>query len=191
MNITINRENEYRVLFFSSVVVGKSDPRFPLAASRLYVAVDKIEATLKTYGAVLEDGEYESFLCNNTYPDASYDMIKGRSFPLEYGLDNYNAISFSKGCYVGQELIARTKYRGTIRKKLFRIESNHNIIEEKGSEVMVDGKPVGIFCSAYKKIGKVLLREDIILPESDPGIKAIYANTSNSKFQIIIPSSFD
>lgn len=38
--------------------------------------------------------------------------------PLEYNLAGLNAISFDKGCYVGQELVARTHHRGVIRKRL-------------------------------------------------------------------------
>ena len=38
--------------------------------------------------------------------------------PLECNLDLLNYISFSKGCYVGQELTARTKYKGLVRKRL-------------------------------------------------------------------------
>lgn len=38
--------------------------------------------------------------------------------PLEYNFAGLNAISFDKGCYVGQELIARTHHRGVIRKRL-------------------------------------------------------------------------
>ena len=39
--------------------------------------------------------------------------------PLEYNLDGLDAISFSKGCYVGQELVARTHFQGMVRKRLF------------------------------------------------------------------------
>lgn len=38
--------------------------------------------------------------------------------PLEYNLDGLGGISFDKGCYVGQELVARTHWSGTIRKRL-------------------------------------------------------------------------
>lgn len=38
--------------------------------------------------------------------------------PLEYNLVALNAKSFDKGCYVGQELVARTHHRGVIRKRL-------------------------------------------------------------------------
>lgn len=42
----------------------------------------------------------------------------GEAIPLEYNLAGLNAISFDKGCYVGQELVARTHHRGVIRKRL-------------------------------------------------------------------------
>lgn len=45
-------------------------------------------------------------------------LCPGEAVPLEYNLAGLNAISFDKGCYVGQELIARTHHRGTIRKRL-------------------------------------------------------------------------
>lgn len=45
-------------------------------------------------------------------------IISGEAMPLEYNLAGLNAISFEKGCYVGQELIARTHHRGVIRKRL-------------------------------------------------------------------------
>lgn len=48
-------------------------------------------------------------------------MITGHAIPLEYNLDGLNAISFSKGCYVGQELIARSHFRGVIRKRLMPV----------------------------------------------------------------------
>ncbi len=45
----------------------------------------------------------------------------GSAVPLEYNLDGLNAISFSKGCYVGQELVARTHFQGMVRKRLMPI----------------------------------------------------------------------
>lgn len=42
--------------------------------------------------------------------------------PLEYNLDGLNGVSYTKGCYVGQELIARTHNRGVVRKRLMPIQ---------------------------------------------------------------------
>ncbi len=44
-------------------------------------------------------------------------------FALDADLDELHAVSFNKGCYVGQELTARMKHRGTARKRLLPIET--------------------------------------------------------------------
>lgn len=40
------------------------------------------------------------------------------AFPLECNLDAFDAVSFSKGCYVGQENTARQRFRGAVRKRV-------------------------------------------------------------------------
>jgi len=50
------------------------------------------------------------------------DACTGHGIPLEYNLDGLNAISFTKGCYVGQELIARSHFRGVVRKRLMPVQ---------------------------------------------------------------------
>jgi folate-binding protein YgfZ len=45
----------------------------------------------------------------------------GEAIPLEYNLDGLHGISYEKGCYVGQELIARTHHKGVIRKRVFPV----------------------------------------------------------------------
>ena len=58
-------------------------------------------------------------------------MLLGEAIPLEYNLAALNAINFDKGCYVGQELVARTHHRGVIRKRLMPL----NFLQSNG-----DGK---------------------------------------------------
>ncbi len=50
------------------------------------------------------------------------DLLHDKSLILEYGFDDFNAIDYKKGCYVGQEVTARTHYRGLVRKKIFLVE---------------------------------------------------------------------
>ncbi|MBA0863507.1 hypothetical protein Goshw_022219 [Gossypium schwendimanii] len=54
--------------------------------------------------------------------EGSTEIPKGEAIPLEYNFAGLNAISFDKGCYVGQELIARTHHRGVIRKRLLPLK---------------------------------------------------------------------
>lgn len=56
-----------------------------------------------------------------TFMALNFMATAGSAVPLEYNLDGLNAISFSKGCYVGQELVARTHFQGMVRKRLMPI----------------------------------------------------------------------
>ncbi|MEM1103411.1 MAG: folate-binding protein [Pseudomonadota bacterium] len=51
-------------------------------------------------------------------PVSGFDIKPEKSFPLECNLDALNAVDFSKGCYVGQEVTSRTKRRGVVRKRV-------------------------------------------------------------------------
>jgi folate-binding protein YgfZ len=51
-------------------------------------------------------------------PDGSRDLVVDKSILLESGFDELNGVDWKKGCYVGQELTARTKYRGLVKKRL-------------------------------------------------------------------------
>jgi len=46
------------------------------------------------------------------------DVTRGEYLPQQLNLDVLNALSFSKGCYPGQEIVARLKYRGEVKKRL-------------------------------------------------------------------------
>jgi folate-binding protein YgfZ len=51
-------------------------------------------------------------------PDGSRDLVIGKSTMDEGQMDSLNAVSYTKGCYVGQELTARMHYRGLAKKRL-------------------------------------------------------------------------
>lgn len=51
-------------------------------------------------------------------PEAGRDLVSGQSMPLEFRLDELNAISWTKGCYVGQEITARTHHRHLTRRRI-------------------------------------------------------------------------
>ncbi len=51
-------------------------------------------------------------------PEGSIDLIPERALMLEAGLDKLDAVDFEKGCYVGQEVTARTHYRGLVKRRL-------------------------------------------------------------------------
>ena len=77
----------------------------------------------------------------NLVPEGHLDMTQKSSIILEFGLDDLHAISYTKGCYLGQELISRTKHTGVIRRHLVYKYSNEPL--QKGQEILENGKKIG------------------------------------------------
>jgi len=65
---------------------------------------------------------YHQKRIENKICEGEFDLATDKSFIQEFDYDNLLAIDYQKGCYIGQELIARTHYRGEIRKKIFYLE---------------------------------------------------------------------
>jgi folate-binding protein YgfZ len=49
------------------------------------------------------------------------EETSGIFIPQMLNLDYLNAISFKKGCYTGQEIVARMKYLGTLKRRMYRV----------------------------------------------------------------------
>jgi len=75
-------------------------------------------------------------------PDGSRDMVVERAFMLESGMDELGAIDWQKGCYVGQEVTARTKYRGNVRRRLTPVVLSSSPPAEPDAPITADGRRV-------------------------------------------------
>jgi len=84
--------------------------------------------------------------------------IDDRILPAEAGLDETH-ISFSKGCYPGQEPIARQRYRGKVNRKLRVLEIEGEA--EPGDELLLDGKKVGRITSAVPGLALAYVRVEV------------------------------
>ncbi|NWV27497.1 CAF17 transferase, partial [Origma solitaria] len=95
-------------------------------------------------------------------PEGVKDLPPGVALPLESNLAFMNGISFTKGCYIGQELTARTHHMGVIRKRLLPVRfpaplPGHGVPE--GAEILTEsGKPAGKFRAGGGELGIALLR---------------------------------
>ncbi|WP_135079025.1 folate-binding protein YgfZ [Terasakiella sp. SH-1] len=94
-------------------------------------------------------------------PDGARDMIVEKSILLENGFDELNGVDWDKGCYMGQELTARTKYRGLIKKRLLPVEVQ-GPLPENGTEIYAADKLVGEVRSGLEKKALALLKLDFI-----------------------------
>ena len=84
--------------------------------------------------------------------------IDDRVLPAEAGLDETH-ISFSKGCYPGQEPIARQRYRGKANRRLRVLEIDGEA--EQGDELLLDGKNVGRITSAVPGVALGYVRVEV------------------------------
>jgi folate-binding protein YgfZ len=88
----------------------------------------------------------------------------GSSMPAEAGLET-RAISFTKGCYPGQEPVARLHYRGHANRGVRGVRFDGRLAEP-GADVIVDGAGVGRITSAIESprfgpIGLAVLRREV------------------------------
>ena len=95
----------------------------------------------------------------------------------EAALDD--AVSYTKGCYVGQEIIARIKYRGHVAKKLSGIKFNQPVKVEPGAVIKsMDNKEIGrVTSTTYSPhLGRTIalgyLKYDYLAPETQVKVTA-------------------
>ena len=92
-------------------------------------------------------------------PEAA-DFGSDKIFALDAGLDELHGVAFDKGCYVGQELTARMKHRGTARKRLLAVESADNSPLVAEAQLRAGDHAIGEVTSTYGTRGFALIRLD-------------------------------
>lgn len=99
------------------------DPRLVDAGARIIAPVGQTKKTFFGSGIEVSDpSDYEYFRLGLALPESGQDLVTGKSLMLESNLDVLRAVDFDKGCFVGQELTARTKYRSLVRKRLLPVD---------------------------------------------------------------------
>ena len=139
----------------SSNVISFYDPRFDCGFfSRTYVDSNLLSEIKKKF-IEINDIKYETLRLNHCIPDFSIDATKQKSLLLEMRFDDLNGISWTKGCYMGQEITARMKYRKIVKKQIFKvlIDFKNNLT----NDIFLEDKVVGQLKSHNKKDGIAFL----------------------------------
>jgi folate-binding protein YgfZ len=116
------------------------DPRLPELGVRVLAPVGQAAKLLGLPEAPV--GEYEAMRLKLGVPDGSRDLPVEKALLLESGFDELHGVDWQKGCYMGQELTARTKYRGLIKRRLFPVKVE-GVLPAPGTPIERDGKEVG------------------------------------------------
>ena len=134
------------------------DPRLAALGVRCILPRADLRSTLAAAG-LAEAGfpAYDRRRLELGIPDGSRDLVVEKSILLESGFDELNGVDWQKGCYIGQELTARTKYRGLIKKRLMPVKIE-GPAPPPGTIVTADGREVGEIRSSRDGLGLALLR---------------------------------
>ena len=92
-------------------------------------------------------------------PEGGIDFAFGDVFPHDADFDQIGGVDFTKGCYVGQEVVSRMEHRHTARRRIVTV-SAVSPLPQKGTDVVAGGKPLGILGSSAAGTGLALVRLD-------------------------------
>jgi folate-binding protein YgfZ len=134
------------------------DPRLASLGARAILPRENARAALADAGIAETSFDiYDRLRLSLGIPDGSRDLVLEKSILLESGFDELNGVDWQKGCYIGQELTARTRYRGLVKRRLtpVRIEGP---APPPGAAVTADGREIGEMRSSRDGLGLALLR---------------------------------
>jgi hypothetical protein len=120
-----------------------------------------------------ETGLYDKYRVLLGVTEGPTDFKPDDSLPLERNYDLLKGIDFDKGCYIGQELTARTYHTGVVRKRVLPVYSDTELpasgtdFDDKGGEML----------SSFGNVGLAVVRLD----------KIDNLTANGSKVQAIIP----
>ena len=120
----------------------------------------------------INEDKYHEKLIKNLVPFSHYDLEENKSLLLENNFENLNSISWDKGCYVGQEITARMKYRALLKKKVYTLDlksgfpKNQQIIKENGKNIgkilSVKNKSILAMMKIEFALNKIELKKPIV-----------------------------
>ena len=113
--------------------------------------------------------DYERHRIAMGAPDGSRDMEVGRATLMECGFEALNGVDFEKGCYVGQELTARTKHRGLVRRRLAPV-ALEGPLPPAGTPIMAGEREVGEIRSGLDDAALAVLRPERIAAATEAGV---------------------
>jgi len=148
---------------------GFIDPRLSALGARIWLP----ESAPLPAGKPGDFSAFENLRLSLGVPDGMQDIEIDKGLLLENHFEALNGVDFKKGCYVGQELTARTKYRGLIKKQLYKV-SAESTLPPIGTVVLLGEQEAGVIRSSLGKHGLALLRLEAVAKAAETG-EALHA----------------
>jgi len=144
------------------------DPRLAAMGSRELVTIGSDWALANEEADSATQDEYHAHRIGLGVPEGGKDYTFGDAFPHEALLDQLNGVSFTKGCYVGQEVVSRMQNRGSARKRVVPVVGEVPL-PRPGAAITGAGVEIGTLGSVAAKRGLALLRLDRAAEFADRG----------------------
>lgn len=151
---------ENRQASYGERAVTFDDPRHPGLPRRSIGALAEMPANLPGPAA------YHALRHELGIPEGG-DFGSEKIFALDAGLEELHAVSFTKGCYVGQELTSRMKHRATARKRILTVKADGSL-PAPGTALLAGGQEIGEMLSAERDGGFALVRLDRLAEAHGP-----------------------
>lgn len=151
--------------------VAFADPRLPALGFRLIAAPAKLAEF-----ATKPQEVYEARRIALGVPKGGIDFVYGDAFVHDADLDWLNGVDFKKGCYPGQEVVARVHFRNSARKRILKVRFD-GPPPLPGSEVMMGDVSIGQVGSIAGSDGLAMLRLDRLEDAKNAGIRLKAGNS--------------
>lgn len=190
--VEIKKLNEFQVFFLDDETsqipaeIKFKDPRKSAFGLRFYEKSENIENLAHNLKAESLNF-YHNLRQQNKIIDEN-DLTFDQSIIVEYGFDDLNAIDYKKGCYVGQELVARAHYKGQLRKRIFLVEIENSNEISKGSEITCDGRKQGVILSSlfYQgKLSALALIKNVDNTDNEIDLRSLQLRVNDQKIIIL------
>ncbi|MFZ0778093.1 MAG: folate-binding protein, partial [Xanthobacteraceae bacterium] len=137
-----------------------ADPRLPALGLRLMIAPRLAAAAAAELGAdLVPANDYGAHRIALGVPQGGVDFSYGDAFPHETDMDQLGGVDFSKGCYVGQEVVSRMEHRGTARTRAVPVRYD-GPAPEAGAAITAAERQIGTMGSAAGGRGVAMVRLD-------------------------------
>ncbi len=145
------------------------DPRHPDLGLRILAdAKFATDIASATNGSKADATEYHAYRVALGVPEGGKDYAFGDTYPHEANFDLLHGVSFTKGCYVGQEVVSRMQNKAVVRKRVVRVEGSSDLAT--GADVMLGDVSIGRVGTVDGRRALALLRLDRAAEADDKGI---------------------
>ncbi len=168
----------------SAAIVSFPDPRHPELGTRILAKAEHAsDVALATNGLNATAEDYHAHRIALGVPEGGKDFAFADTFPHEALFDQLIGVSFTKGCFVGQEVVSRMEHRRIARKRVVPLVGE-SALPATGTEIKAGDVSIGTLGSVAADRGLALLRLD---RAAEAIAKGLPLSAGNVPVKIVLP----